>query len=1008
VQAAGIYPIRPQLRPNKLLHPVNRSFPPSRYFLSILMNGFVVNLLAAFAASALHAAPAFDVLADFQRTGIIPTGRLLAHPDGNYYGTTVLGGAFDYGTIFKMTPSGTITVLASFTGGTSGAYPGAGLELGPGGELFGTTQNGGTGDLGTIFKVSTSGTFTQLASFTGTTGQVKGSVPNGVVFHSDGFFYGSTQAGGQHDLGTIFKFTPTGTLTTITEFTGTTGSAKGSMPSGRVTLDGPMIYGTTQSGGENDLGTVFAVNASGSVSTLVQFSGTAGSQRGASPLGGVTLIGNALFGTTETGGTLDLGTVFKKNLTGANSFTILRDFAGPDGAFPSAALLFTGDSFLYGTTSTGGDEDLGVVFKIAQTPPSQNSFVRLANFTGDGGAAPGAGPRSALIVGHDGTLYGTTEAGGASDTGTAFKISTLGVFSPVATMTTANGWEPAGSPFAVDGGIFAPLKRGGTFGHGTVLRIPTTGSPSIEFTFDSSTESPAGPLSPALGALYGLSTHGGLYRLETSLSPIHITNPGSQIGEHAKRLHPAPDGSFIGTTPEGGAFGKGCVFRISPEGLKSILASFSGPDGEEPAAELTLGEDGRYFGTTESGGLHDEGTIYAVTLSGTITTLHHFSEDGPHEPTHGVVFGADGALYGTASEGGAADKGAVFRFSDSGVFSTISSFTGTSGAFPGSAPGPMIAALDGTLYGVTRGGGTANLGTIFKIPLSGTPSTLFTFTGNGGAIRGQSPANALVFGPGGALFGVASSGGTGGGGTAFRVRNTGPHIATGTPVFLAALDSLALDAKVQLTGETTNVFFDYGSSPAFGQTTAVALVSPGSTEFQNAFALIPAPTAGQTTFIRARAVNASGTSVGATLSFTRPTAASQWKIDSLGDANAPDLGDPDGDGVSNILEYALVLSPTAPSTLPSPGIQTFAEGPRLTISVTRDPARSDVTIEVRAAPSPEGPWVTVASSTGGAPFTGQGYVSGEIAGDSPRTVLIKDSAAAPSDKSRYLQIRVIH
>jgi hypothetical protein len=128
----------------------------------------------------------------------------------------------------------------------------------------------------------------------------------------------------------------------------------------------------------------------------------------------------------------------------------------------------------------------------------------------------------------------------------------------------------------------------------------------------------------------------------------------------------------------------------------------------------------------------------------------------------------------------------------------------------------------------------------------------------------------------------------------------------------------------------------------------------------------------------------------------------------LGDPAAPDLGDPDGDGMATILEYALLQHPAVSGNPPPPGIGAFPEGRRMTMTLQRDPSRNDISIEVLAAPGAAGPWTVVASSVNGAPFSGLGYVSGETAGTAVRTVIIKDSAADPADSRRFMRIRVVH
>ena len=143
------------------------------------------------------------------------------------------------------------------------------------------------------------------------------------------------------------------------------------------------------------------------------------------------------------------------------------------------------------------------------------------------------------------------------------------------------------------------------------------------------------------------------------------------------------------------------------------------------------------------------------------------------------------------------------------------------------------------------------------------------------------------------------------------------------------------------------------------------------------------------------------------VTFPPYTSIQQWKLTQLGDPNAPDLGDADFDGLVHLAEYALNLSPTAPSLPPSAERHLYAEGERLRMFFTRDPARNDVTLEVQSADSPAGPWTTVAASTLGGVTTGPGYVGGDDATPGLKTVEVRDTVnLSPATASRYLRVKV--
>jgi uncharacterized repeat protein (TIGR03803 family) len=323
--------------------------------------------------------------------GIEPKAGLVQDAAGNLYGTTFNGGAHGYGTVFKLDPTGTETVLYSFTGGVDGASPLAGLVMDAAGDLYGTTQLGG--DLtcprlggpgcGTLFKVDTTGAETVLHSFTGGADGLEPTAE--LVQDAAGNLYGTTSNGGAHSYGTVFKLNPTGTETVLYSFTG---GADGASPLAGLVMDAAgNLYGTTQLGGAFSAGTVFEVSASGAEIVLYSFTG--GSD-GSLPEGGLLIdAANNLYGTTDHGGDLTCGqglgcgTVFKLDKTGKQ--TVLYTFSGgTDGAYPQAGLVMDAAGNLYGTASGGGDLTCnqglgcGTVFKLtplsspsnAGTPPA--------------------------------------------------------------------------------------------------------------------------------------------------------------------------------------------------------------------------------------------------------------------------------------------------------------------------------------------------------------------------------------------------------------------------------------------------------------------------------------------------------------------------------------------------------------------------------------------------------------------------------------------------------------
>jgi uncharacterized repeat protein (TIGR03803 family) len=303
-----------------------------------------------------------------------------------------------------------LTTLVSFVG-TNGSYPTAALTLGSDGSFYGATQGGGSGGLGTVFKVTTNGTLTTLDSFSGTNGAYPAAA---LALGNDGNFYGTTEdssaLGGGYGSGTVFKVTTNGTLTKLVSFSGTNGA----YPAAALTLgnDG-NFYGTTYQGGAGNrlFGTVIKVTTNGTLTTLYSFMG---GDDGSNPYAGLTLgnDGNFYGTTTDTitqGGNSIYGTVFKVTTNGTLTTLVSFSTWGP----PQAALTLGSDGNFYGTTYYGGSTNDGTVFKVT----TNGTLTKLVSFSGTNGASP-----NGLALSSDGSLYGTTYGGGSSNYGTVFRL----------------------------------------------------------------------------------------------------------------------------------------------------------------------------------------------------------------------------------------------------------------------------------------------------------------------------------------------------------------------------------------------------------------------------------------------------------------------------------------------------------------------------------------------------------------------------------------------------------
>jgi uncharacterized repeat protein (TIGR03803 family) len=355
-------------------------------------------------------AQTFTVLHSFTNTpdGAYPEARLVLSGD-TLYGTTVNGGLRGYGAVFSINTNGTgFTVLHSFTNTPDGSHPAANLVLSDG-TLYGTTGNGGSQGSGTVFSISTNGTgFTVLHSFTN---NPDGANPLAGLVLSGDTLYGTTQVGGNWDSGTVFSIGTNGTgYLVLYSFTGS--SDDGAQPMARLVSSGDTLYGTTQLGGEQGVGTVFSINTDGTGFTVLH--SLTSDPDGSFPQAGLVLSDNTLYGTTILDGSQGSGTVFSLKTNGTD-FTVLYNFTGgTDGASPYAGLLLSGNT-LYGTAVNGGSVGEGTVFSVNT---DGTGFTVLYDFTG---GADGGWPYAGLVLA-DNTLYGTAFQSGSKDLGTVFSV----------------------------------------------------------------------------------------------------------------------------------------------------------------------------------------------------------------------------------------------------------------------------------------------------------------------------------------------------------------------------------------------------------------------------------------------------------------------------------------------------------------------------------------------------------------------------------------------------------
>jgi uncharacterized repeat protein (TIGR03803 family) len=380
-----------------------------------------------------HKSFGINVLYTFteQDDGANPSSLILS-TNGYFYGTTVNGGSNDWGGIYRMTAGGIIQPLYAFAYGvTDGANPYGGLFLGTNGNFFGTAQIGGTNNSGTIYQMTSGGTFSGLYSFAHVRDNkallptnLDGELPSYALAQgTNGNLYGTTEEAGTNGYGTLFELTYKGKVTVLYSFTN---NLYGATPRGALLPSGGNFYGTTAGGGSNGYGTVFELTSSGQLTSLYSF--TNGFD-GATPEGALVKGNDGNFyGTATAGGQYGSGTIFQ--ITPAGRVTPWYTFSAesttspyynPDGADP-LVLVLGADGNFYGAAYEGGANGTGTIFQL--TPAKV--FTTLYSFTALNPAFnntnfDGGNPIS-LVQATNGTFYGTAYNGGADAVGTFFSI----------------------------------------------------------------------------------------------------------------------------------------------------------------------------------------------------------------------------------------------------------------------------------------------------------------------------------------------------------------------------------------------------------------------------------------------------------------------------------------------------------------------------------------------------------------------------------------------------------
>ena len=352
---------------------------------------------------------------------------LILATDGNIYFASS-GGGKGAGTVSRVAPDGTLSVVHAFADANEGYLPFGSLIQASDGNLYGTTYLGGEDGAGTVFKLSLTGDFTVLHEFSAGTNDPRWPY-TGLVEAGDGNFYGTTRVGGASDKGAIFRISPTGTFELLHSFSG----ADGQDPQGQLEVDSDgQMYGTTMMGGSSNRGVIYRITTAGDFQQLYSFPslsafnayGYAINSTGANPRAGLVRTDPGVFyGAAYQGGASGNGTLYRAEINGDTAdVTVLHSFEGWafDGGFPLVVPVVGPDGSLYGTSERGGYADSGAVWKVALDGTSTlvHSF---ATATALSSAAGGYKPYSGVLFAN-GTLYGVTYTDGLKNVGILFKL----------------------------------------------------------------------------------------------------------------------------------------------------------------------------------------------------------------------------------------------------------------------------------------------------------------------------------------------------------------------------------------------------------------------------------------------------------------------------------------------------------------------------------------------------------------------------------------------------------
>lgn len=563
--------------------------------------------------------------------------------DGNIYGTTITGGIYDGGVLYKFDGNGDNYVKlldfnTSLSGG-NGFNPMGSMVLAPNNKLYGTTYRGGNAsNAGTIFSYDyTANSYAVVHYFQDIPLDAKN--PNGNLTYNNGMLWGTCPLGGTNNHGLLFSMDTTGGAFVNTySFDSNTGSEPtGLMSFGNTFLGQDTIFGITHSGGDFGDGVTFYYVPSNGNYTYFSFNDVADATGNSAKSGIIqSTLDNHFYGLVQRGGTLDEGTFIKCSTIGLEK---VFDFNGPgnDGGKPQAALLHASNGRLYGTTEFGGSFNKGIFF---MTDLVTGAVTKLADFDGSNGEQP----RGGLAEHPNGKIYGTTYKGGLLTKGCIFEFDTTSnTLVNVQDLSNTFGSSPTGAPIVGNNGnlYFTTSLEGGN-GYGSLLEYDPVND--LLFTLHNFTNTgndgnfPMGaPFQAANGVIYGMTNAGGASNFGTIYSYNLLNDTYTKLQDFAGNSNGRNpglssleeiNGRLIGTTEIGGSNNGGAVidYNYTSNTLSAYSFTSSTTQGYKPFG-VRKSDNGKFYGASQLAGANNYGTIFEFDpIGNTITGTHQFDD----------------------------------------------------------------------------------------------------------------------------------------------------------------------------------------------------------------------------------------------------------------------------------------------------------------------------------------------------------------------------------------------